>query len=274
VRHPKRADELTSRAAGEVKVFKGDILDPASLEPGLAGVEAVLHLVGIISEVGDSTFENVHTTGTRNVVQVAGRAGVRRFVHMSALGTKPNAQARYHQSKWAAEEIVRASGLEFTSFRPSLIYGPGDHFVNLFAKIIRWSPILPIFGEGEAKFQPVPVETVANAFVKALAEPRSVGETIDLCGPETFTLPELLDEILRGMRRKRMKLHIPLAVARGQAAMLEFIFPRLLSKAPPLNRDQLLMLQEDNVGDPQRAKELFQLRSPRFREGIARYLKS
>jgi NADH dehydrogenase len=251
----------------------GNVLDAASLPQAFAGVEAVIHLVGIISEFGEQTFENVHVRGTQNVVSAAQQAGAKRFVHMSALGTRPNAVARYHQSKWAAEEIVRGSGLDWTIFRPSIIYGPGDGFVNLFAKIIRRSPIVPIMGDGESKFQPVTVESVATAFVKALAEPRAVHQTFDLCGAEVFTLNEIVDVILTVMQRRRLKLHVPLAAARFQAALLEFVYPKVLRKAAPLNRDQLRMLQEDNTGETRAATDLFGLNHPPFRQGIARYLR-
>jgi NADH dehydrogenase len=251
----------------------GNVLDAASLPQAFAGVEAVIHLVGIISEFGEQTFENVHIRGTQNVVSAAQQAGAKRFVHMSALGTRPNAVARYHQSKWAAEEIVRGSGLDWTIFRPSIIYGPGDGFVNLFAKIIRRSPIVPIMGDGESKFQPVTVESVATAFVKALAEPRAVHQTFDLCGAEVFTLNEIVDAILTVMQRRRLKLHVPLAAARFQAALLEFVYPKVLRKAAPLNRDQLRMLQEDNTGETRAATDLFGLNHPPFRQGIARYLR-
>ena len=147
---PPRVQEAVSRWGAEV--HPGDVLEPLRSAGRLAGTDAVIHLVGIISEVGDSTFENVHTRGTRNMVAAAQQAGVRRFVHMSALGTRPNAASRYHQSKWAAEEMVRHSGLEFTIFRPSLIYGPQDQFINLFAKIIRLSPVVPLLGSPRARF--------------------------------------------------------------------------------------------------------------------------
>src|SRR5207244_13052343 len=103
---------------------------------------------------------------------------------------------------------------------------------------------------------------------------KSIGRTYDLCGPETFTLPEILDEILRAMGRKRLKFRVPLALARWQAAFLEFVFPRLLRKAPPLNRDQLIILQEGNVGNAQPVNELFGLKQTSFREGVERYLQA
>jgi NADH dehydrogenase len=205
-------------------------------------------------------------------VTAAQQAKVRRFVHMSALGTRPNAASRYHQTKWAAEELVRHSGLDFTIFRPSLIYGPQDQFINLFARMIRLSPVVPLIGSPRARFQPVSVETVAAAFTKSLGEPKSIGQTYDLCGPEALTLSEILDRILAVLHRRRLKLHVPAGLARFQAVLLELIFRRLLRKVSPLNRDQLIMLQEDNVGNPRPANELFGLTPTLLREGIARYL--
>jgi len=263
-----------AEADHRVEIHPGNMLHAPSLDGAMSGCSAVIHLVGIISEAGENTFENVHACGTANIIAAARAAGVKRFLHMSALGTRPNAASRYHQSKWAAEEIVRRSGLDFTIFRPSIIYGPGDQFVNLFARISRYSPVLPVMGGGRGKFQPIPVGDVAACFVKAITEPKSIGQTFDLCGKETFTLTEVLDQILAVTGRKRWKLRVPMELARRQAAALEFIFPRLLGKPPPINRDQLLMLQEDNMGNPQPANELFGLKPIPFRDGIARYLKT
>jgi uncharacterized protein YbjT (DUF2867 family) len=265
-----RVQEAISHWVAEV--HPGNVMDPASLEGVLSGVEAVIHLVGIISEIGQSTFENVHSRGTQNMVATAQQACVTRFIHMSALGTRPDAVSRYHQSKWAAEELIRHSGLQSTIFRPSLIYGPEDQFVNLFAKIVRRSPIVPLMGSPRARFQPVPVEAVAAAFTRSLAEPRSIGQTYDLCGPEAMTLSDIVDQIQDALGKRRLKLQVPLSLARCQAACLEFLFRRLLRKPPPLNRDQLQMLQEDNVGNPQPANALFDLSPVPLREGIARYL--
>ncbi len=255
------------------EVHPADVLEAASLDGAVNGMEAVIHLVGIISEVGESTFENVHVRGTTNIVTAARQAGARRFVHMSALGTRPNAASRYHQTKWAAEELVRHSGLDFTIFRPSLNYGAQAQFINLFARMIRFSPVVPLMGSPQARFQPVPVEVVATAFVRSLGQPKSVGQTYDLCGPDALTLSEIVDQLMGVLQRRRLKLQVPLGLARCQAAFLEFVFRRLLRKASPLNRDQLIMLQEDNVGNPKPANELFGLEPVALREGIAGYLR-
>ena len=122
--------ELAAKYLSEVN--EANILDATSLARAMAGTDAVIHLVGIISEFGDQTFENVHARATQNMVQAALVTGVRRFVHMSALGTRPNAKSRYHQSKWAAEQAVDGSALDWTIFRPSLIFGPGDKSLNFF----------------------------------------------------------------------------------------------------------------------------------------------
>ncbi len=262
--------DLLSRCAAELRL--GDVLVPDSLRGSLVEVDAVIHLVGIISEVGASTFESIHARGTQNVVAAAQHAAVGRFIHMSALGTRANAISRYHQSKWLAEEAVRQSGLEWTIFRPSLIYGRQDQFVNLFAKIIRRSPAVPLLANPRARFQPVEVEAVAKAVMRSLTSSKSIRQTYDLCGPETFTFSEMLDQILAALGRRRWKVRVPLRVARFLAAFLEFVWPRLFHKAPPLNRDQLIMLQEDNVGNAGAANDLFDLAQIPFRQGIAKYL--
>jgi len=255
-----------------VEVHTGDVLIANTLAPAFVNCDAVIHLVGIISEVGRQTFERVHTDATRNVLASAKQAGVKRFIHMSALGTRADAQSRYHQTKWAAEQSVRESGLDWTIFRPSIIYGPGDGFVNLFARLSRFLPVLPLIGGGWTRFQPIPVADVARCFVGALLEPSSIGQTVDLCGNETLTLREIVDRILEVTGRRRIKLPLPFAVAKVQGAVAEFLFNTLLGKSPPLNRDQVTMLREDNVGNGEPARNLFKLPPRNFRDEIAAYL--
>ncbi len=263
----------TRRSEAGIEIVRGSVLEPETLTAAVAGCDTVIHLVGIISEIGPQSYERVHTEGTRNALAAAMAAGVSRWIQMSALGTRPDATARYHRSKWAAEEAVRANGLAWTIFRPSLIYGPGDGFVNLFARMSRWSPVLPVMGAGQCLLQPVAVEDVARCFVAALAQPSSVGRTYDLCGRERLSFNAVLDEILAATGRRRPKLHLPMPIARLQARLLEWVFPTLLRQAPPLNRDQLLMLAEDNVGDPEPAARDFGFEPVSFRAGIRAFLR-
>ena len=252
---------------------RGSVLCPNDLRQGMQGCDAVIHLVGIIGEIGDQTFERVHQEGTRRVLEAALTSGVRRIVHMSALGTRPEAASRYHQTKWAAEEAVRSSGLDWTVFRPSLIYGPGDGFVNLFAGMSRWSPVLPVIGRGTSLLQPVSVDCVARAFARALDSKPAVHQTYDLCGPDRLNLPQILQTLLRITRRRRVILRIPRALAWYPTAVLEWVFPRVLRRPAPLSRDQILMLEEDNVGNPEAAERDFQIPSVAFAKGVEDFLR-
>jgi NADH dehydrogenase len=272
-RNLKTAADQLPQPCSVTEFHRGDVTDLRSLSGAARGCDAVIHLVGIISEFGRVTYERLHVEATRHVLATAQAEGVKRFLHMSALGTRANANARYHQTKWAAEEIVRWSGLDFTIFRPSLIYGPKDHFVNQFERMSRWLPFLPVMGTGSNLMQPVAVETVACCFVGALDRAETVGQTYDVCGPERLTFVQILDTILKVTGRRRFKLHIPLPLARMQAAVLERVMGSIINRPPPFNRDQLLMLQEDNVGDSQPVQRLFGLKQTGFAEGIGKYLK-
>jgi NADH dehydrogenase len=165
---------------------------------------------------------------------------------MSALGTRSGARARYHQSKWAAEEAVRASPIPWTIFRPSIIYGPGDQFINLFARLIRHYPAVPVIGSGRQRQQPVPVQHVAEGFARAVELGPTVKHAYDVGGPDAVTMVQLLDLIGAALGRRRVrKVHVPIGLVRPAT--------QLLHRLPgfPLTPDQLVMLEEDNVCDPQ-----------------------
>ena len=227
----------------------------------MAGCEAVIHLVGIIRETRRSgSFWEVHVEGTRQVVAAARRAGVRRFVHMSALGTRPKAVARYHQSKWRGEEAVRqggaetAGGLDWTIFRPSLIHGPDGEFTQMLRKwVLSKAPpyfFMPYFGGGfwgqshPRRVQPVYVADVAAVFVDALSTPAARGKTYDLPGPTSYTWPELLR-----VASAVFQAGPPILVL-GIPAWLAGVMARIAGgRALPFTRDQVIMSREDNVGD-------------------------
>jgi len=217
-----------------------------TLEEGMAGCDAVVHLVGIIREntALAVTFERVHTLGTANMLAAAAATGVRRFVHMSSLGTRPGARSRYHQTKWAAEEAVRASALPWTIFRPSIIYGRGDQFVVMLAGMIRRLPVVPVIGSGLNRLQPVPVEQVAQAVARALRLETTVKQTYGVGGPDVVTMVELLDLIGRALGRPRVpKLHVPMGLMRPMTRLCYWL------PGFPVTPDQLLMLEENNTCD-------------------------
>jgi uncharacterized protein YbjT (DUF2867 family) len=263
-RRPGRGYDL-ARAGAEL--VRGDILDPRSLEQGFDGAEAVIHLVGIIVEKGANTFEAVHHRGTANVVAAARAAGVKRLVHMSALGTREAARSDYHRTKWRGEEAVRASGLDWTIHRPSLVYGEGPDFVSRFVSIIRWSPVLPVPGDGRNLLQPVWVGDVAACFLQSVAKPETVGRAYELGGPRPCTLDEVLDEVMAVLGKRRPRVHVPIRLLNPQLAVLEKVLPN-----PPATRDQLLMLLEDNVCDTGPMRRDFDVEMPSLRKGLERVL--
>ena len=243
----RRGSELDLRGLEAIERVEGDVLSPATLERDMEGCDTVIHLVGIIREEPAtlSTFERIHTQGTVNVLEAAAATGVRRYLHMSALGVRPDARARYHRSKWAAEEAVRASPMPWTIFRPSIIYGRGDQFVNMLAGLIRPYPVVPVIGGGQQRLQPVPVEHVAEGFARAIELPASVKQAYDVGGAESVTMIRLLDLIGAAVGRSRVrKVHVPVTVVRPVSRLLHWL------PGFPITPDQLLMLEEDNVCDP------------------------
>ncbi|MCX7866671.1 complex I NDUFA9 subunit family protein [Limisphaera sp. VF-2] len=272
VRNPASAPAQELAQSSAVRLFAGDVLDPDAVNRAAAGTQAVVHLVGIIRECGRQTFENLHVRATEHVLAAARTGGAQRFVHISALGTRPQARSRYHQTKWEAEERVRRSGLTWSILRPSLIYGPGDQFMNRFDRMARFSPVLPLIGRRDARFQPVAVDIVAQCVEAALTSPQAEGRTLDVCGPERLTLAEMLEVLLEVTGRRRWLCPVPGGVARTLATVLERVYPALLRRPPPLNRDQLLMLEEDNVGDPAPMTRLIGTSGPTLREGLKTWL--
>jgi uncharacterized protein YbjT (DUF2867 family) len=180
---------------GDFAYVPGDVVSGVGLEQGMLGCDAVIHLVGIIAEKGSNTFEAVHHIGTRNVVEAAKRAGIKRFVHMSALGVRAESVAEYQRSKWRGEEEVRRSGIPHCILRPSLIFGQGDGFVTQMMDMMKQAPLFrPVPGDGSPKFRPIFVDDVTFCFARALTEEAARNQTIDLGGADELTLNEVLKE--------------------------------------------------------------------------------
>jgi NADH dehydrogenase len=161
---------------------------------------------------------------------------------MSALGTRKGAISAYHRTKWAGEEAVRRSALSWTIFRPSIIFGPGDEFVNMLADTMKKTPIMPVIGGGKNLMQPVYVSDVARAFTAALERPESIGKLYELGGPDIFTFKQILKTISHVIDKSPLFLSIPAGIAKGPIALLQALGVTL-----PITRDQLIMLQEDNI---------------------------
>jgi NADH dehydrogenase len=225
--------------------------------------------VGIIREYPSRgiTFHKLHVEATRNVIAAMQAAGVRRLIHMSALGSGPGAVTAYFRTKWEAESAVKDSGLLWTVMKPSVIFGPADEFVNMLAGQVRRLPLVPVLGDGRYQLQPVSVRDVAAGFVKALTLPAAIGRVYEIGGPERLSYNELLDHIARSLGRERApKIHLPLPLMRPMIKLGER-FPFF-----PLTTDQLAMLLMNNVCDPTAFFHDFSLVPLRFADGIREYL--
>ncbi|MBI2354113.1 MAG: complex I NDUFA9 subunit family protein [Deltaproteobacteria bacterium] len=252
-----------------VEQVEGDVTRPESFEQALGGCEAAINLVGIIREFPSRgvTFERLHVQATANVLAAAGKAGIRRYLHMSALGTRPDAVSAYHKTKYRAEELVRASNLSWTIMRPSLIYGPRDAFINMLAAQLRLAPLMPIIGDGRYRLQPIHADDVARCFALALEMPETIGQFFELCGNDRLSYDELLDAVAAAMGKSApLKPHAPLG-------LMKLIIP-VMQQLPqfPITMDQLQMLIEENICDG-RWKLTFRFEPRGFREGIREYLR-
>jgi uncharacterized protein YbjT (DUF2867 family) len=221
----------------------GDMTDAASLRAAVEGCDTVIHLVAIL-QGKPSEFDRVMTQGTRDLVAAAQEAGVRRFVLMSALGFDDQTKdlVPYYRAKWQMEQDVKASGLEHVIFRPSFVFGPGAGALEQFKKIAKLAPVTPIVGPGTQRIQPIWVDDVAAYYAAAVDKPEAANRTFELGGPDVVTWNEFWARLKRAQGLHRPSLHIPFAVMRAQAVVLERL-PK-----PPVTRDQLKMLAGgDNV---------------------------
>lgn len=253
----------------QLQLHEGDLFHPASLQEAMRDCDAVIHLVGIIREFPrkEITFARLHVEGTRNVLQAAKRAGIRRFVHMSALGSRANAASAYHRTKYEAEQLVQVSGIPYTIFRPSVIFGPGDGFVNMLADLVRL-PLTPVIGDGSYPLQPISRHTVADAFSQALTKPEAENRVFEMGGPQQLRYDEILDLIGEAMGKRVRKVHIPLFLMKPTVRLLEgFSFF-------PLTGTQLTMLLEGNVcQEPDSLYHTFSLTPIPFKKGIREYIR-
>ncbi|MBI5342123.1 MAG: complex I NDUFA9 subunit family protein [Deltaproteobacteria bacterium] len=242
---PESEGRIPADVREKGRVTLGDATDRESVENAVQGTTAVVHLVGIIREfpARGITFERLHVAATRNVVDAAARWNIPRLVHMSALGARAGGATGYFDSKGRAEEYVRQSGLSWTVFRPSVIFGPGDQFLNELGRILSKAPFIPVPGDGRYRLQPVFVGDVAKGFADALLRPETEGRTFEVGGPEQLTYGELLDRLAACTGCRARKIHIPLSILRPAVRRLER-FEKF-----PLTTDQLEMLLAGNVCD-------------------------
>jgi NADH dehydrogenase len=245
VRDPEAALFLKPMGVpGQIVPLGVSVTDDAGVAAAVAGAEVVVNLVGILHETRKATFKAVQGEAPGRIGRAAAASGARAVVQLSAIGADPASPSAYARSKAEGEQAVRAAFPAATVLRPSIVFGPEDAFFNRFAALARFVPALPLYGGGETKFQPVHVGDVADAVMAALDRPEAAGRTYELGGPRVYSFRELLAYILTVTGRSRLLMPLPWSVGRMQARVFELL------PNPPLTRDQLLLLQRDNVVAP------------------------
>ena len=264
VRVPTRSFERVKKLKpmgylGQVVPVYCDVRNEDSIKEAIDGSEAVINLLGILYERGKNNFLNVHVKAAKRIAEESKACGVKTLLHMSALGVDKNTSANYATSKLAGEKAVRDAFADAVIFRPSVIFGHDDNFLNKFAGLARFSPVLPVIGapglpkvdlgegkidmlgDGGPKFQPVYVGDVADAFMTALVEGKSAGKTYELGGPEVYSFMALLRDMLHITRQRAILMPVPFWLASIKAFFLQLL------PVPPLTLDQVRLLKTDNV---------------------------
>ena len=246
----------TRLAAWGCELAEGDVTDPLSLRASVAGVDTVIHLVAI-RQGRREQFRRIMVEGTRDLLAAANAVGVRRFVHMSALGTSEDTKelVPYYRAKWENERQVQGSGLPYVIFRPSFVFGPDGGILPTFVKLAKLTPVTPIIGSGRQRIQPIWAEDLAKYFADAVGRDDVANRVFELGGPDVVSWNEFWERLKRVRGIRRPSLHIPVALMRMNALLTE-----RLPGDIPLTRDLLKMLEQgDNVVSDDAAVQAFQL---------------
>ena len=223
-----------------VEIASGDIHDDQALATMLRDTDTVINLVAILHG-SEAEFERVHVRLPTRLAAACRNAGIRRVVHVSALGAAADAPSRYQRSKARGEAALASAGLDLTVLRPSVVFGDHDRFLNLFATLQRIAPVMPLAG-ADARFQPVWVDDVATALVRSLDDTGTVGLTLECCGPTVYTLRQLVEAAGRWSGHPRSVFALPEALGKLQAGVLEMLPGKTL-----MSRDNLDSMRVANV---------------------------
>ena len=247
VRNPVLAIEIQPLGdPGQIQFMRCDITNPADVAQAVRGADAVVNLVGVLHDAGGKRgFDAVHTEAAKTIAEAAKAAGVQRLVQISAIGADAASPSAYGRTKAQAEAAVRAVYPDAVILRPSLVFGAGDGFLNRFAAMATMAPALPLIGGGETRFQPVYVGDVAEAIARGVTRADAAGRTYELGGPSLYTFREVLELVRRETGRDRMLVSVPFIFAKPLGSLLQL--SRFFGLTPPLTRDQVLMLEKDNV---------------------------
>lgn len=240
-RRPEAYADGAARTRGQVVPVRADVQDEASVADALAGADAAVNAVGLYVEGGADSFKAVHEDGALTVARMAAAQGVARLVHFSGIGADPASVSKYLSARGRADRMVRDACPEATILRPSAVFAPNDRFINMLADIARMSPVLPLFGRGHTRLQPVFLGDVAEAVLRALADPAAAAGTYELGGARSYTYRELIELVLARCGRRRLLLPVPF-VLWDMLAALASLLPN-----PPFTEAQVNLMRADNV---------------------------
>jgi uncharacterized protein YbjT (DUF2867 family) len=242
VRSQSRAEKEGRLVGLPVELVEADVTRSETLPSALDGVDVVIHTVAIAIEKGRQSYEEVNFLGTKNIVDASRAKKVKRFINLSQLGADANLPYRFLASKGRAQDYVATSGLDWTAFRPSVVWGPEDEFANTFARLVPLSPIIYPIVDKKARFQPIWVEDLVTAMVKSIDDDATSREEYELGGPEVLTLEEIERRTLKAIGARRLFVPVPRPMLTLIVALMEKLLPN-----PPVTRSLLELLAVDNV---------------------------
>ena len=254
-------------SGGRVIVYRANLERPLETDD-LCG-DAIINLCGIIREfpLRGISFYKTHFLVNKHLVDFASKNKIKRFILMSALGVYSNPRTAYQDTKYQAEQYLHDSSLNWTIFRPSLIFGPDGEFIKMLVKMIKQVPLVPVVGDGKYLLQPVWIDDVALGFCKSISDPRTYGMTYEFGGPEVLNYNQILDIIGASLgRRKVRKIHFPVAFLRPFAAVLGRF------RQFPLTNDQITMLLDSNFTEDKTYFETFGLTPKTFHDGLKEFI--
>ncbi len=269
VRDRQYAEQEERLQGLDVEWVEGDVTRPDTLPPALEGVTSIVHTVAIAIEKGRGTYESVNAQGTLSLVNAAQAAQISRLINISQLGADANLPYRFLASKGLAQEYVASSTLEWTAFRPSVIWGPEDEFANSFARLVPFSPLIYPIVDRNARFQPIWVEDVATSVLKAIDDPATIHQVYELGGPEILTLEEIERRTLEAVSARRKLIHVPRWAIEAIVALMEGLLPN-----PPVTRSLLELLAVNNVTQDNAIYRFVENPKPFTAENAARYMQA
>ena len=254
--------------ANNLIAIEGNILEPYTYEDILKECDILINLVGIIREFPKKgvTFQNLHIKAVANLINITKNSNITKIIHMSANGAQENAVTNYHKTKFQGQQLVVNSGITYTIFQPSVIYGPNDEFINMLSKVMSKTPIFSYFGNGKQLLQPTSVEEVAEIFVKSIKNQKTDNQIFTVCGNKILTYKEILQLILKIKNSKKLLIPVPIFLVK--------IAIRLFGKLDsfPLTKDQFHMLLEGNICNNRQIFKILNIRDINIEEKLREYL--